>query len=239
MQDYESKEINELCIIDNDAVRLIQFSHCNEILPILSSFELLFKKYNNDFVRYFLKSTLRDLTKAKASISIQNFVDVVWNPLFQRCCKLIENIKERSIKLSEVHEIEEKCVGHGQLEHQLQVLFDGLQKCHDQELSRQLWIPDAVHQIKSYLSLCSQARAADMVLQLRSKLKLSGNFQIVEHVAHKVSATMQDEPLSSINIEVVTVASFLEKIASCEAKWECIEIFSKCLDIVEWIKNGN
>ena len=235
---YEDDEINDLCIIGNKFVRLIPFKNYDQILPILKNFELLFKKFDNDFVRYFMKSRLKDLTKIKASINLQNFVDMVWEHSFQRCCELMENIKDRNIQLREVQEIEKQCVKHDNLEHQLQVLYDGLQECHGYELSRPLWISDAVYQIKSYLSLCSQATAADMVLQIKSKLELSGNFGIVEHFAHSVTAKMQDQPLSCIDTRVVEVASFLKEIASSKEKWECIEMFSKCLDIVNWIKKG-
>lgn len=237
-QDYDSSEINDSCIIEDNDVKLIPFSSCSEILSILSTFELLFKNFKNDFVGYFLKLLIKNLTKKKTIITVQNFVNLVWDPFFQRCCVFIENIRNRSIKLSEVHEIEENCVKHSELENQLQVLFDGLQECHSRELSRPVWIPDAVYQIKSYLSLCGQARAAEMVLKIKKELNLTGNFDIVEHVACKVSATMRDQPLSSIDTAVVKVASFLEKIAASEEKMKCIEMFSQCLDIVEWIRNG-
>ena len=239
-KNYKTMGLNQLCIMSENNVVVVPFEKFGSILTILNKFEFLFKKYGNDFVYFFLKSMLRDLTKAKEVIvNLQNFVEFIWKPFFKRCCGYMESIKDRSIKLREVHKIEDQCVKCDRLEFQLQQLFNALESCHDRDPSKPGWISAAVYQIRSYLSLCNQAKAAKMVLEIRSKLQLTGSFDIVEHVACTVSATMQDQPLSSVGDKAITVASFLDDVASNEEKRKCIETFSKCLDIVEWIKNGN
>ena len=207
---------------------------------ILEDFKSLFKTNDNKLVRYFFYSMLRDSVKNQP-ISCANFVTVVWNPFFQKCCRFLNDVKKKSIKLKEILTIDRDCTSSEQLENELIKLCCGVENCHDnKKLERDhRWISESVMQIKTYLSMCDQAKAADTVLEIKEKLKLSGNFDIVECVAQKVSETLQDQPLSSIDVNMGALASFLQDMASSEEKKNCIETFSDCMDIVNWIKNGN
>ncbi len=239
-KNYDDYSIQELCTLQDSSFNLILFEEYEGIMPILEDFRSLFGKHDNDFVRYFLYSILRDTVK-KQNITYANFVPLIWDPFFMKCCELLTDIKDRSIKLREIHRIENDCTKSDLLESQLLLLCCGLEGCKKYESSGNShhWISVSVKQIKTYLSMCDQAKAADIVLQLRKKLKLSGNFDIVEYVAHKVSETMEDQALSSIDVSIDALASFLQDMASDGEKRYCIEMFSNCLDIVDWIKNGN
>ncbi len=237
---YELCSLQELCTVHDNVSCIIPFEDYINILSILENFKLLFKVHENDFVKYFLKSLVRSLTKSKVQVNLQNFVEDIWNPFLKKSCIFIESIRDRSIKLREIDEIESHCTKSDQLENQLLRLFCGLEACHGRSslIADHSWILKPVNQIQTYISLCEQAKAARMVLQIKEKLELTGDFDIVEHVAHKVSETMQDQPLSSIDTSVGAVASFLKDMASSKSRSDCIETFTNCLDIVTWIKNG-
>ncbi len=237
---YELYSLQQLGTVHNNVLHIIPFEEYINILSILENFNSLFKVYENDFVKYFFKSLVRSSIKSKVQVNLQNFVEDIWNPFFKRSCIFIESIRDRSIKLREIDEIESHCTKSDRLESQLLSLFCGLEVCRGRSpsIADRSWILKPVNQIQTYVSLCEQAKAARMVLQIKEKLELTGDFDIVEHVAHKVSETMQDQPLSSIDISVGAVASFLKDMASSKQKSDSIEIFSNCLDIVTWMKNG-
>ena len=237
---YELCCVNKLCTVHDGVLHVIPFQGYNNIMSILEDFNSLFKIHESDFVRHFFVSLVRNLIKSTGKVNLENFVEIIWKPFFNKCCLFINSIRDSSIKLKEIDEIENHCTRFEKLEGQLLKLVCGLEVCQGLSSSTvdHSWISKPINQIQTYISLCKQAKAAHMVLQIKEKLELTGDFNIVEHVAHKVSETMQDQPLSSIDISVGAVASFLKDMASNKKKSDCIEVFSNCLDIVTWMKKG-
>ena len=238
---HERMNINELCQITDTNVSLMFFKSCQEILPILIKFDVLFRRYPNKFVLNFLKSAIQNST----SPSLEKFVPMIWDPVYIKCCELRDGIKEKSIKLKEVHNIYSEYMGNkgeinkGEVKEQLHLLQSALEVCQDQTPSSlpPPWIEDAVNHMENYLSLCTQASAANLILELRDKLELSGNFNLVENVAQKITSSMQNQPLSFIdNNNMVDAVSFFGELSSSPKKSHCIEAFSKCHDIVKWIQ---
>ncbi len=217
----------------------VPFGNCGEILSILDNYKLLFKTHENNFTRYFFDS-MCDLNKIKLRVTFDNFVEIIWNTFIKKCREFLNDIRERTINLKTIYEIEENCTKCDELESQLRKLNLGIEAYLNHDLSKlnHAWISESVCKIKSYLSTCNQVKAANMILQLKTKLKITGDFEIVAHMAQQFSTTMQEKTLNSIETDIVGVASFFEEIVSCTEKRKCIEIFSDCLDIVEWIKNG-
>ena len=232
------KSICKLCIIQDRKASLMVFQNSHSVLPILPSFNTCFHLFPNDITSYFWTAILKDLRQKKEGISFDNFESKVWNPFFGSCSGFLVSIREKTIKLREVHNMDKYVERNHEITEQLHLLFNAIEVCQKRPPSSHppSWVVDGVTQMKKYLSLCDQARAAGTVLQLRNKLQLKGNFSVVESLSQEFSFSMQDQFLNSINPKMFAAASFLEKLTSRRDRWICIETFSKCLDVVEWIR---
>ena len=221
------------------------FMNAHTLLPISINFDFLFKKYPSDFFENIWSNKLKELVKSKATLSMKEVVPSIWDPVFSECCKLLQCIENKSIKLKEVHNVT-KCIGRQHnITEQLHQLHSAVELCMGRSPTTNAppWISAAVRLVEFYLSLCKQADSAKLVLCLRDKLKLSGNFDVVEAVVSKIDSSVQEQPLSSVDFESRTAVSFLEKLSS-KTKWfnlnqtfgDCLQKFCVCLKIVEWIR---
>ena len=231
---HEVEQIGELCQIKDNKIVPVFFKSGHEILPIIDKFYILYSKFPNQFFLYFLKQSLNTIT----SPNLANFVGDIWDPVYSQCAVLVESIKNKDIKLKEVHKVYEYIKKKNDIQFQLHGLYSALEKCQNRTPSSIAppWIIDSISHMDCYLSLCRQSDAAKLILELKSKLSLIGDFSLVEGVEKQVTSA-SDEPLSSIDKTLVDSAlSFLKELSSNPEKYECVLAFSKCSDIVEWIK---
>ena len=232
---HEVEQIGELCQIKGKRIVPVFFKSGLEILPIIDNFHILYSKCPNQFFLYFLKQSLKTIT----SPTLATFVGDIWDPVYSQCSVLIESIKNKDIKLKDVHKVYEYIRKKDDIQFQLHRLYSALERCQMRKPSSiaPQWINDCISHIDCYLSLCRQSDAAKLILELKSKLGLMGDFSLVEGVEKQVTSSASDEPLSSIDKTLVDSAlSFLKELSSNPEKYECILAFSKCSDIVEWIQ---
>ena len=233
---HEQMSINKLYVIENDAILLTFFKSCHDIQSILIRFDILFRKFPNKFSVYFLKSALESST----SLSLQNFVVSIWNPLYNKCELLINSLKDKSIELVEVRKIYEKYINHGEnVVEQLYLLHSALELCEERNPSSMppAWIKDTVDHMNNYLSLCKQSSAARLILELRDRLNLTGDFTVVEDVVKQIASSTQGQSLSAIHNTMVAAVSFFGELLSNPRKCDCIEAYLECYNIIQWIHN--
>ncbi len=228
--------INKLCIIEKDIILPIFFQSCHDIQSILIRFDILFRKFPNKFSFFFLKSALENST----SLSLQNFVVLIWNPVYSECELLINSLKDKSIKLEEVRKIYEKYINHNEnVTEQLYLLHSALELCEERNPSSMppAWIKDTVDHMNNYLSLCKQSSAVRLILELRDRLNLTGDFTVVEDVVNQIASSTRGQSLSAIHYTMVAAVSFFGELLSDPRKCNCIEAYLECYSIIQWIHN--
>ena len=212
------------------------FKSGQAIQPFLKHFDIIFMKYPNQFSRHFIETALQKST----SLSLPTFKSDIWEPVYTKCLSFMVSIEHKTIKLGEVHNIYKKyLVQQHDIKDQLNSLRSALEECQDRKPVSVIpkWIEDAVKHMKSYLLFCKQSTAAELILELRETLRLSGNFKLVEEVAEQMVLSALDNPLSSINQDkVASAASFFAEISSCNDKYLTIKAFAEYSDIVQWIQ---
>ena len=231
---HEVEQIGELCQIKDNRIVPGFFKSGQQIFPIIDKFHILYSIYPNQFFLYFLKQSLKAIT----SPNLATFVADIWDPVYSQCSVLVESIEHKNIKLKEVHKVYEYIRKKDDIKFQLHRLYLALERCQNRTPSSVApqWISDCIIHMNCYLSLCRQSDAAKLILELKSKLGLFGDFSLVERVEKQVTSA-SDEPLSSIDKTLVDSAlSFFKELSSNPEKYECILAFSKCGDIVEWIQ---
>ena len=219
--------------------------NANSLFPFSDKFDILFNQNPGDFFQEIWTTKIKEVGRSKATLSMQDVGPQIWDPVFSKCCKILKSIENRSIKLKEVQNVTKCIKQQHNITEQLHQLHLALESCQGRSppTTAPSWIAEAVEHIEFYLSLCKQVQSAKLVLCLRDKLKLSGKFDIIEAVTSKIDASVQEQPLSSIDFEVSTAVSFLEKLSSkierSDSKQtfgDCLKTFCDCSDIVEWIK---
>ena len=232
-ENHELIKVSELQCLERSN---IFFKSGQGIQPFLKHFGIIFKKYPNRFSEHFIETALQNST----FLSLPTFKSDIWEPVYTKCLSFMVSIKHKTIKLCEVHNIYNKYLGQKHdIKYQLNSLQSALDECQDIKPITVVpqWIEDAVEHMTSYLSFCKQSTAAELILNLKETLRLSGNFELVEEVAEQMVWSAQDNPLSSINqVKVASAVSFFAEISSCNDKYLTIKAFAECSDIVQWIQ---
>ncbi len=187
-KDHRDKPIKDLCVINNDNDKvistLLHLALPLEDIPI--KFDVLFSKYQNKlFQKIWDDHVKKTQRKSESELTIASIKTDIWDPSFHRCCTLLDSLQDRSIKLSEVDQYFREVKDR---EHQIFALCYGVEMCKDGRVigdGRQ-WIYTAVDMMDQYWSVCQQAKAAEIVMDLKEKLKLSGDFSLIEDIAIQV-----------------------------------------------------
>lgn len=238
-QDNLTKPINSLCYVetlDPKSIHFPSFQLAQPLESILEHYYYLSSVHYSDFFQIIWSSKLREISKMKSTLTIADVGTRIWKPVFSDCSDLIKKVSSKSIKLKEV----DYYFRQAQADHiydNLLNLFTAIEACNGNTPDSFVWIRQAVHLIKQYWSLCKQAEAASTLLELKDSLKLTGNFDVIESVANKVTTSMADASLDSIDHHrFVEAKSFLEQFTKDKEKLECLQVFATCVNIVEWIR---
>ena len=197
-------------------------------------------EFESDIFALLWSARIKQIHQAKKTLEIPDIVNEIWTPVFKECSTLIVELKSESIKLKDIDRcfrpVEEKrmVTDLGNLCKAIEVSNRG-----DQPLGTPVqspdWIVHVVKHIQQYWSLREQAEAANTLLKLKDRLKLTGDFGIIQKVASQGTKSVKDAPLSSITDEVLEAKEFLEEISNDKKKLVCLNSFADSMSLVEWI----
>ena len=190
-QDFESKPIKSLCISTGPShVENHCFQSALPLDPIKVNYDFMVRHYQNDFFhRIWERTAIRAARASTAGLTIPDIVTRIWNPAFEECCQILDSLNNCSITLREVDDRFLRFNNNiSTLKFHLEQLHKGVEVCHDRKPPPRcpLWIDTAVERMQQYWTLSRYAKAAQTVLKLRDKLKLTGDFALMETIAKKV-----------------------------------------------------
>ena len=133
------------------------------------------------------KHTINDAMTKNPQMAITDIHLRVWQPTFNLCCKMLEQLYDLSIKLVDVDKYLKCCQGQ-QLELHITSLYRGVNACRKQVWKSQNipWIRQVAHRINNYWGLCQYHEAASVLIELQSAMKLTGNFKNLKTISLKV-----------------------------------------------------
>ena len=189
--DYDSYPVNTLCTADGPSRFMYhRFHSANSLEPIRMYFDFMERMYKNDLFHRVWSDATRKASHRKDELTIQDIVDEIWRPAFKECEEtILEGLRDESIDLQAVDSYF-KCYDNIEtIEGHLHRLFSGVELCHGRTPPQACpaWISVAVHRIHDYWSLSDYAAAAKTILDLKDKLKLTGDFRVITTIAEKVS----------------------------------------------------
>ena len=231
--DVSAVPMRSLCYSEDNFATHIEvtcFKSAQPLWPILQNFSRLHggELFQNIWIAKLMRTSMVCLT-------FEDVVNKIWNPVFEECAQLVDSIQSRSIQLKYIDHYF-GCVGSKGLLTHFKALFVAMEACHGRVGRSPAWIHIAVDRMHQYWSLCAQAKAAKVVLELKGKLGLTGDFHVIEGVAGKIAESMKDSTLDDIDQNLSNVKSFLEEFTKDTQKLDCLKTFSECMNIVEWIR---
>ena len=260
-KDYHSTPINRLCprIDPNPNLRPeCCFTSAAPIITIIVKFDMIAGRLQSELFAKIWQDTLKKAARSIPELTIQHIVTEMWNPTIAACGALLESIHGHTIKLSTV---DTYFKAHGESKERIVVhlynLYNGVQFCHDKPPVQPCpkWITTTVDLMQQYWTLQQNAKAASTVLDLKEKLNLTGDFSLIETLAHKVivimhveflsvflynvcfqmSTSMRDQTLAAVDAKLIDAGEFLKEL-SADKRLKCLQTFASCMDIVNWIR---
>jgi hypothetical protein len=158
---------------------------------ILNKFHALFKDHSTEIVnavwKSHMKKAISEALETSKRLVIADIKTKIWDPTFEESKRLWESLQNRSIKLREI-DCFFKDVQNREMV--LRRLHCGIKKCLGDNRQQEDWITEAVRLMKEYWSLVSLSDAAKTVMILKEKLKLSGDFHLIQTIAEKVCGVL-------------------------------------------------
>jgi hypothetical protein len=153
-------------------------------------FDFMERRYENDLFHRVWNDATRKASRRKDELTIHDIVDEIWRPAFKECEEtILEGLRDESIDLQVVDSYF-KCYNNIEtIKSHLHRLFCGVELCHGRNPPQTCppWISAAVHRVHDYWTLSDYAAAAETILDLKDKLKLTGDFHVITTIAKKVS----------------------------------------------------
>lgn len=151
-------------------------------------FRIMAGENNNDVFQKIWLQTLNSIRNSCIELTIEGVVEHLWEPTFEECLRLLDEIRDLTILLSSVdiyflqYNDERHIIAH------LFSLYSGIEMCKNNRRPRShpMWLRRAVHLMVQYWKLCQYTKAAKVVIDVSIKLKITGDFSLMRTIATKV-----------------------------------------------------
>ena len=151
-------------------------------------FRIMAGENNNDVFQKIWLKTLNSIRKSCVELTMEGIVEHLWEPAFEECMRLLDEIRDLTILLSSVdtyflqYNDERHIVTH------LFSLYTGVEMCRNNRRpsNHPMWLKRAVHLMVQYWKLCQYTKAAKVVIDVSVKLKITGDFSLMRTLATKV-----------------------------------------------------
>ena len=108
-------------------------------------------------------------------LSLPEVATKIWTPVFKAIQQFIENCYDKSVTLKEL-DCYLKDILSDNLEQEIQTLINGCNLCLDKTVST-TWVYQFVMSVSDYRDVCKAQSTAQLILNVKDTLMLSGNFK--------------------------------------------------------------
>ena len=210
-QNFDHAQIKTLCESGGSQSRLTfhSFQSATPLDSIKIKYDFLARHHQNDLFHRIWEHTSIAASKLNPELTIQDIVTKIWEPTFQGCCRILESLRDRTMKLREVDDRFKRYDDPSKIKVHLENLYKGVELCYDRNVAATGlgWIRSAVESMRQYWTLTRYAKAAQTILELRRRLELTGDFTIMETIATKVRV--------HLNVDLVDYFFFFHFLSRC------------------------
>ena len=179
--------IRELCSTDDGQVCVVHgFSDAEPLEPCLKQFWFMTQESKCDIFIKFLNERLAALVRDKCTLSMNDVIPEVWTPVFARCKQVLEQLMDFSIPLSMVDNLFHG-KNNGLIGHNIKQLQKGVEWCRSRRDVKDFrWIKRVIDRMNQFWNFSGYTDTAQVFLKIRDRLKLTGDFNLVENVVSQV-----------------------------------------------------
>ncbi len=189
-----------MCVSEGGDIVFMSLYSALPLDEIAQKFDIMSRECANDLFssswKTHMKKAASSVTGQKAQeLVIEDIKTKIWDPTFAECNALLNSLHDRSIKLADIDSYFSLIEDNNEM--QLHRLHNGIMKCMGVTQKPNLqWIQTTVKLMEEYWSLVKLADAAKMVMTLKYKLGLSGDFNLIQTIAEEVSLFPPTLPLN-------------------------------------------
>ena len=187
-ENHHSLEITSVChALDSGDCEVIFFPMAKPLECCYKHFYEVSKKYPSDLFNRFWLEKVSQVVKEDNPLTFQQVVDNVWKPVFDRCLKLLDDLKSGKLALSDVDSLFKENYSSDQdhLKKDLYNLHVVINTCNESSDNSD-WIQSVTDRIGQHWNLCNYHEAAEAFIKIRDMLHLTGDFTLVETVTSQV-----------------------------------------------------
>ena len=184
---FEDKCISELCDTTEDGSCHVHiFSEAKELDPYLLPLWVFSHKHRSAIFHVLWKCQV-EKSRTLPSMTLTDVINLIWDPVFKQCNKIVEDLLCWTITLSQVdHIFKQYSLEHGLLVCEIKSLCQAVQECSGEPAADLEWIESRITKMQHYWELCSYQDTAVAFRKIKDSLQLTGDFTLVETVAAKV-----------------------------------------------------
>lgn len=177
--------INELCKLSDGEIVFTSLQSAFPLDDIREQFNIMFSIYSTTLFQDIWEKHMKNAKRSeRTELTLEDIKTVIWQPAIRECIRLLNSLEDRSIKLVDVDHFFKSLKDR---KRQLQRLSLGVSKCSSGKMTKEFdWINDAIRHMEDYWSLLDLSQAASIVIKLKMKLDLSGDFRAIEILANEV-----------------------------------------------------
>ncbi len=182
---HKSSPINSLCQCVEEGPVFLSLQTALPLDNIIVNFDNIINAQSGLFQDIWGKHMKNSAKKnERGKLTIEDIKVAIWDPTFMECVSLLNSLCDRSILLVDVDSYFKSI--KQDMKWELRRLNAGICKCDSSQTSSNTWIDDIVQLINEYWSLLTLSKAASVVITLKNKLCLTGDFKAIETLADQV-----------------------------------------------------
>lgn len=180
--------LSSLCVSDVNKITFKCFETATPLNPITIKYDLISRQQQSELFNRIWTQASDKAARSNSELTIPDIVMEIWEPVFEECCRFLDSVKNQSIKLHEVDDWFGDYDDPLVIQNHLRNLHNGIELCYNRIAPQDCpsWIKHAVKRMQEYWTLCRYSRAAGTVLDLKSRLGLTGDFTEINTIASQV-----------------------------------------------------
>ncbi len=177
-EDFGCRKIKDLCRVEGETLELSCLEAAKPLDAFVDHFDIMFKRSSNLFIQ-----PLNRKMKQVLALKIDNIYPLIWQPVFEHCQKLLNDLATHQITLATV---DRHLKPHATtLERDVTNLAIGMHKCLTATPACTT-LQDALSKVNDYWMICEYQDGAQVFLCLQEVLQLTGDFTLIEKFASSV-----------------------------------------------------
>ncbi|XP_067914752.1 E3 ubiquitin-protein ligase rnf213-alpha [Heterodontus francisci] len=172
-----------------------------------------------------------DALESTSVLSLEEVHTMIWEPCLDKYKGIFKKVKEGSLTFEEVDTIFQDY-----LDQYENLKCDFKIMCGIEMSTKINWIEKRIHQIREYHQLHLAVESAQVIMETRSVLNLTGDFSVLQTLLNVADESYKKERLDRIDEQLVQAKNHLVEMT--EPRRKCLEELTVRLQFVRWVKEA-